>query len=178
MFSRISTRSVLLAAALPLAMATTAFAQTAQTAMPRLTAPVSLSGPRFGVTFLNQATLDTLAEHEVEVGPMITQFGWQFEKRAYGASEGLSVLNEWIFLLGGLDQGVALPSVTWMVGLRTKEGAEVGIGPNLTPLGFGLALAAGTTFRAGALNVPVNVAIVPSKAGVRVSVLTGFNTRR
>jgi hypothetical protein len=34
------------------------------------------------------------------------------------------------------------------------------------------------TFRAGALNVPVNLAVVPSKSGVRVSLLAGFNTRR
>lgn len=175
MFSRFASRSILLAAALTVTSATTALAQTA---VPHITGPVSLSGPRFGMTFLNQSTLDKLAEHNVEVGPMITQFGWQFEKRAYGGASGLTALNEWIVLVGGLDQGVALPSVTWMVGLRTKEGAELGIGPNVTPLGVGLALAAGTTFRAGALNVPVNIAVVPSKSGVRVSVLTGFNTRR
>lgn len=175
MFSRYSSRAVLLSVTVTLMLATPALAQTT---VPYPTGPVSLSGPRFGMTFLNQATLDELAEHEVIVGPMITQFGWQFEKRAYTGSSGLTALNEWIVLLGGLDQGAALPSVTWMVGLRTKEGAEIGIGPNVTPLGVGLAIAAGTTFRAGALNIPVNLAVVPSKSGVRVSVLTGFNTRR
>jgi hypothetical protein len=34
------------------------------------------------------------------------------------------------------------------------------------------------TFRAGAVNVPVNVAVVPSKAGTRVTVLTGFSLRQ
>jgi hypothetical protein len=48
----------------------------------------------------------------------------------------------------------------------------------VTPAGVALAAAAGVTFRSGALNVPVNLAIVPSKSGVRVSVLTGFNMRR
>jgi hypothetical protein len=38
-------------------------------------------------------------------------------------------------------------------------------------------MAAGVTFSRGALNVPVNVAVVPSRAGVRVSLLTGFNFR-
>ena len=33
-------------------------------------------------------------------------------------------------------------------------------------------------FRMGVLNVPVNVAVVPSKAGLRVSFLTGFALRR
>lgn len=65
-----------------------------------------------------------------------------------------------------------------MVGLRTRNGAEFGVGPNLTPAGAALAIAAGATFGAGALNVPVNVAVVPSKSGVRVSVLSGFSLRR
>jgi hypothetical protein len=30
------------------------------------------------------------------------------------------------------------------------------------------------TFRAGALNIPMNVAMVPSKDGVRMSVLSGI----
>jgi hypothetical protein len=73
---------------------------------------------------------------------------------------------------------VALPSVSWLVGLRTREGTEFGVGPNVTPAGVALALAAGVTLRAGVLNVPMNVAVVPSKAGTRVSFLTGFNMRR
>ena len=143
-----------------------------------LSQPISLSGPRFGVTFLGEGIIDKLVEHDITVDPVITQFGWQFEKRFYAGASGVSALNEWVLLVGGLEQGVALPSLTWMVGLRTKEGAEFGIGPNVTPLGVGLAIAAGTTFKAGVLNIPVNVAIVPSRSGVRVSMLTGFNTRR
>jgi hypothetical protein len=34
------------------------------------------------------------------------------------------------------------------------------------------------TFRTAAVNVPVNVAIVPSRSGTRVSVMTGFSLRR
>jgi hypothetical protein len=79
--------------------------------------------------------------------------------------------------LGGLDQSVAIPSLSWMVGLRTRDGAEFGIGPNITPGGVALAIAGGVTLRAGVLNVPVNMAIVPSKVGTRISVMTGFNMR-
>ena len=81
-------------------------------------------------------------------------------------------------LIGGLEQDLAIPSLTWLVGMRTAGGAEFGIGPNITPAGTALALAAGVTFRHGFVNVPVNVAIVRSKAATRVSVLTGFNIRR
>jgi hypothetical protein len=65
-----------------------------------------------------------------------------------------------------------------MVGVRTRDGAEFGIGPNITPLGTSLVLATGMTFRAGAFNIPVNIAVVPSKAGTRVSLLTGFSFRQ
>ena len=70
-----------------------------------------------------------------------------------------------MLLAGGLDQGVLLPSLNWLVGLRTREGAEFGIGPNITPVGVALAIAVGVTFRAGVLNIPMNFAVVPSKAG-------------
>jgi hypothetical protein len=140
---------------------------------------VSLAGPRFGVTMLTDRTLERLHEKGVDLtSTTISQFGWQFEKEMYSKSEGPTVLNEWVALLGGLDQGVAIPSLNWMVGLRTKEGAEFGIGPNITPGGVALALAAGVTFRAGIVNVPMNFAVVPSKYGTRVSVLTGFVLRR
>jgi hypothetical protein len=64
-----------------------------------------------------------------------------------------------------------------MVGVRTRDGAEFGIGPNITPAGTALVLATGMTFRTGVMSIPVNVAVVPSKSGTRVTVLTGFSLR-
>jgi len=144
---------------------------------PGFTKTVNLSGPRFGLTALSPGVVDELHKKQIDVTSNISQFGWQFEKQFYTRESGVAAVNEWVFLLGGLDQGVALPSLSWMVGLRTREGAEFGIGPNITPAGVALALAAGVTFRAGNLNVPMNVAVVPSKVGTRLSVLTGFNMR-
>jgi hypothetical protein len=114
----------------------------------------------------------------ISVAPMITQFGWQFEKQFYNGGNGVAALTEAVVLFGGMEQGLVLPSLSWLVGVRTHEGTEFGVGPNITPVGVALALAAGETFRAGVLNVPVNVAVVPSKSGVRVSMLTGFSLRR
>jgi hypothetical protein len=139
---------------------------------------VSLAGPRFGITMLTDDTVAKLHDRDLDVKNTISQFGWQFEHAFYNKQEGPTVLNEWVFLLGGLDQGVAIPSLNWLVGLRTKEGTEFGIGPNITPAGVALAVAAGVTLRAGVVNVPVTLAAVPSKYGVRVSVLTGFTLRR
>ena len=139
---------------------------------------VNLSGPRFGMTALGQGVVDELQRRSIAVGPNISQFGWQFEKEFYSKDSGLAAVNEWVFLAGGMEQGVVLPSLSWLVGLRTKEGAEFGVGPNVTPVGVSLVLAAGVTMRTGTFNVPVNVAVVPSGVGTRISVLTGFNMRR
>src|SRR5438093_3816754 len=137
-----------------------------------------LAGPRFGGTFLSPGVVDTLKKVDgISVAPMITQFGWQFEKQFYNGGHGPEALTEAVVLFGGLEQGLVLPSLSWLVGVRTPEGTEFGVGPNITPVGVALALAAGKTFRVGVLNVPVNVAFVPSKSGVRVSMLTGFSLR-
>ena len=138
----------------------------------------NLSGPRFGVTMLSEGTVEKLRDRYVNIQPVISQFGWQFEKQFYAKDSGVAVLNEWVLLFGGLDQGVALPSLNWLVGVRTANGTEFGVGPNVTATGISLAMAAGTTIRAGFLNVPLNVAVVPSRNGMRVSFLSGFSLRK
>jgi hypothetical protein len=149
-----------------------------QTNVPPVARTVNLSGPRFGVTSLSQGVIEKLeTEHSLEVSPLISQFGWQFEKQFYSKAGGITAVNEWIVLVGGLEQDVVIPSLSWIVGLRTPEGIEFGVGPNVTPAGTALVVAAGVTFRSGVLNVPVNFAVVPSAAGTRVSMLAGFNFR-
>jgi len=167
-------RHALSAAFVVLGFSAPAFCQVA----PPPARTISLAGPRFGVTSLSQGVVDALQQRNITVRPVITQFGWQAEKQFFTRDSGVSAVNEWVLLLGGLDQGVALPSLSWMVGLRTREGAEIGVGPNITAAGVALAMAGGVTFRAGALNVPMNFAVVPSKSGTRVSFLTGFTLRK
>jgi len=140
---------------------------------------VNLSGPRFGVTAISDGVInDLMARRGIQVPPMISQFGWQAERAFYRSDSGVAAVTEWVVLLGGLEHDLKIPSMTWLVGLRSANGAEFGIGPNFSPAGSALAIAAGVTFRYGYLNVPVNVAIVPSKHGTRISMLTGFNMRR
>jgi hypothetical protein len=150
----------------------------AQSFVPPPPKVIELSGPRFGLTSLSPGVIEKLAERDIAVRPMISQFGWQFERQFTSRGSGLTAVSEWVVLFGGLEQNVALPSLTWLVGLRNAQGAEFGIGPNITPAGTALALAAGVTFRVGSMNVPMNFAVVPSESGVRVSILTGFNFRR
>jgi hypothetical protein len=169
------------AAALTIVAAIVAVPAAAQTtditSPPPAVRSVSLSGPRIGFTSLSEGIVERLHERNIDVRSGISQFGWQFEKQFYSKAGGLAAVNEWVVLLGGLEQGHAIPSLTWMVGLRSSSGAEFGVGPNITPAGVALAVAAGVTFRSGALNVPVTFAVVPSRDGMRVSMLTGFNMR-
>jgi len=159
--------------------------------------PLSLSGPRVGVTVLSDSLVDKLEDEDIHISPVITQFGWQFEKQFSAGADGPTLVTEWVLLAGGLEQGVFLPSVSWLIGARMRSGLEFGVGPNLSVGGAALVATAGMTFRAGGLNVPVNLAVVPSevswvtyegppsfrsteieKRALRVSLLFGFNTRR
>jgi len=137
------------------------------------------TGPRFGMTWLSGDLVDSVkSRYGTDIKPVITQFGWQYERQFASLENGPVALNEFILLVGGLDQGTAIPSITWLVGIRTPGQFEFGVGPNATPAGVALAVSVGQTFRAGALSLPVNVAIVPSKFGVRSSIMTGFNVYR
>ncbi len=150
--------------------------------LPRIPDPVrssriELDGPRVGITALSSGVRARLAEQQIEVGGMISQFGWQFERQFMGAGEGVAPVTELVLLVGGLDQGVFLPSVSWIVGLRTTGGTEFGVGPNITPAGSALAIALGTTIRQPAITIPITLAVVPSRSGTRVSLLTGWTMR-
>ena len=139
---------------------------------------INLSGPRLGVTFLSNGIREKLRDDiNADVSSAITQFGWQKEKRFLSSPDGFTGVTEFVFLLGGMEQGVVLPSFNWLVGARTAKGIEFAIGPNITPAGLAMAVAGGVTFRTGNLNIPVNLALVPSKSGMRVSLLAGFNAR-
>jgi hypothetical protein len=68
------------------AASTPAWSQTVwRQANPRprgITDTVDMTGPRFGVTMLNQRSVDTLFEQTgITVQPRDSQFGWQFEHR-------------------------------------------------------------------------------------------------
>ena len=60
---------------------------------------------------------------------MITQFGWQVEKQFYNGGSGVAALTEAVVLVGGMEQGLVLPSLSWLVGVRTHAGTEFGVGP-------------------------------------------------
>jgi hypothetical protein len=163
--------------AVVVAMSRNASAQTIGAQEPPET--VSLSGPRIGITYLSPDVVSQIKEDfNKDLNPVISQFGWQFEKRFLTSPGGATAVTEWVFLFGGVDQGVLMPSASWLVGMRTISGIEFAAGPNVSPAGAGVALAAGVTMRVGNLNVPFNMAVVPSSKGPRFSFLVGFNAKR
>ena len=139
--------------------------------------PIRLDGPRIGFTILSANVLDKARESIPDLNPFLTQFGWQFESRLFRLPNGVSGLVELVPLVGGLEQGKFLPSVSGLLGMRGAKGFEFGIGPNLTPLGTNLVLAVGTSFRSNGINFPVNLAVVPGNGGTRISLMFGFNAR-
>lgn len=139
---------------------------------------IHLDGPRLGFTVLTGGVLDRAREKVADLNPFLTQFGWQFETRLFRLPNGVSAVAEFVPLVGGLEQGQFIPSMSGLLGVRGPHGFEFGLGPNLTPLGANIVLALGTSFRYNGINFPVNLAVVPGNGGARISLLFGFNSRK
>ncbi len=144
---------------------------------PKIVEPLELSGPRIGFTFIGAGSTADALKTEFNASPFITQFGWQFEKQYFALDNGTAGLVEFVGLIGGLEQGLFLPSANMLVGVRSSSGAEFAFGPNISISGAAFVLAVGHTYKSGSLNFPVNFAVVPSSKGVRFSLLFGFNAQ-
>ena len=136
-----------------------------------------LSGPRVGVTMITPGSLASLIRGDVpffsdevreewtgstgKYGAAISQYGWQWESR-FSDGGDITGIVEWVALIGGMEKGLFLPSVSSMVGVRTSSGIEFAVGPNLSLGGIAMVFGAGYNFKFGKLNVPVNITYVPS----------------
>ena len=152
-------------------------------------------GPRFGFTYITSGTQSSRLT-EMGKNPLITQFGWQFETRLFNVDKGPSGIIEFVPLIGGMEQGLFLPSANLLIGMRGSgtKSFEFAVGPNLSISGLGMVFAIGTNFRSGSVNFPVNLAYVPSvsskefnynsnsdvivQTGHRISLTIGFNLRK
>lgn len=137
------------------------------------------SGPRFGAVYLGGTLTDTAtARSKRSVRSVVTFFGWDYQHEIGRNPGGAQPVTDLLFGVGGLEQGVALPSASLVIGLRLPNELEFGVGPNVSGAGPALVLTAGMTHRMGTINVPIDVAVVPSSIGTRVSLTTGFNVAR
>ena len=198
---------------------------------------INNSGPRIGYAFLTGELKDFAERTEEQAGmdifPGVSMIGYQIEKQYIG-TENFSALGEVLFTVSGLEQGIAIPSITIMNGLRFgKAGWEFAFGPGFgfkrTSQGFfdtqGLygntgkyytvsefnrskfskdenheniepayditentdnkgekwkintrwVMAFGRTFRAGGLNIPVNIFYSSMKKSGMIGLSVGFN---
>jgi hypothetical protein len=136
-----------------------------------------LAGPRVGVSMVQAGSLASILRKDVPLfsddireewtgstgkyGAVMSQYGWQWESRFLDGGDVVGLV-EWIALVGGMEKGMFLPSVSSMVGLRTASGFEFAVGPNLSLGGIAMVIGIGKTLKFGKLNVPVNIAYVPS----------------
>ena len=157
-------------------------------------------GPRIGATYINNGTVRDYLDSENK-SPVITQFGWQFETRLFTAEDGTSALLEFVPLIGGFDQGLFLPSISILTGIRNatdaKMSIEFAIGPNFSITrnwenkvapSVGLVIAVGTNIKKSNINFPINLVFVPSvgerhdgkdyETGWKLSLIFGFNSRK
>ena len=158
-------RSVLTVCSLSILSGTSGFSQSSIT---------SLGGPRLGATLITGKMKDKL-KNDYNVFPVITQFGWQFEWRFFSIDDGPTGVVECVPLIGGVEQGKFLPSISALVGIRSAKGFEFGLGPNASVSGVGIVFATGVTIQKGKLNWPINFAVAPSSSGVKFTLLVGFN---
>lgn len=161
-----------------------------------------LDGPRFGLTVLTPGLLADIVNDDRELDSqepvsytqkqaLITQFGWQWETRLVEGGDYVGLI-EWVALAGGLERGTFVPSISSMIGMRKMSGLEVAVGPTFSFTGIGMVFAVGHTYKSGDLNIPINIAWVPSRtnhllgdpsdgnkdSGHGVSVMVGFNFGR
>jgi hypothetical protein len=144
--------------------------------------PLRLSGPRVGLTLApnigNTNFSSVYSDSSFSIDPFITQFGWQFEWKYFETVGGSAGLFEVIPMIGGLDQGLFLPSLNLITGFRSSEGFEVGAGPNLSILNSGFTAAIGYVIKSKHMNFPINFAVTKSKDQLRWTILFGFTKRR
>ena len=94
---------------------------------------LNLNGPRMGASYTIGDAAERLQASKSDGGyemfPVITQFGYQFETQ-YLSAGSFQALLEVIMLVGGLESGKFIPSISLLNGFRSSaSGWEFAFGP-------------------------------------------------
>ena len=179
---RIALSATTFAFALPVMLVASASLSTVATAqagpsvppvirMPR-TGP-AVSGPRLGMSWLGREERDSLAGHDVELGAETAQIGWEFEHSWTGRSTAPNV--RLTFLAGGLERGEFLPTVSALVGMRSRAGIGLAVGPQYTTETVGIEGVLEYVWRLEDRAIPVSVRYSGTANGPRLTFLLGFS---
>lgn len=93
-------------------------------------------GPRMGLTYFTGEAATLIGKPRKDGGfnamPLMFQFGYQFEKQ-YLNQGNFQALFEVVPMITGLDQGLFIPSLTLMNGMRNNQnGWEFAFGPSIS----------------------------------------------
>ena len=150
-----------------------------QESMMRQAKSIKLAGPRAGLTYIGGEMGKYMRDNDIF--PYISQVGWQFETRYFETTDGLQGLIETVILLGGFETDQPVLSLSLLVGFRTRDGFEAGVGPSLSTAGEGtrsFVFAVGHTYKNDNVYIPINFAIDPSAGAVKYTFLVGFILRK
>jgi len=143
----------------------------------------NMSGPRFGVTYIAG---DTELYRELKaqnVGRVVSQFGWHFERQIIPDGGGPQFVVQFVPMIAGVEYGKFVPGATVAMGIRMPRGWEFGMGPNIVATKndldkvkarTSLIVALGKSINYGDVSIPINFAISTSPDGNRYSVIFGY----
>ncbi len=133
-------------------------------------------GIRLGFGYFSPKFIKTLEDpNDREISPLVSQFGLQFEKTIFTEANRPLVVLQLIPMIAGLDQDVAITTVSGIIGIRTKKGLELGMGPTvLDSGGTSVAYTIGFTREYEGMDIPFTLMAIPSRDGLQTSLLTGF----
>ena len=105
-------------------------------------------GPRLGASYVfTDSVAYTEAVNEIypegEYYPFMTLFGISLEQRVLLGMTSSHFAFQEVIMVGGLEQSIALPSASFLIGYRDLSGFEVGAGPTISFSGLGVIVAAG-----------------------------------
>lgn len=153
-----------------LALAVSAFAIEPDTAAQ---APkVFHHGFRLGYAYLAHA-------EDYGVRPDLFVFGYELNEKIIGG-QWLDVILVENVMLAGVNQGLAVPSANFLVGVELADCVQVGTGMNLSPIDMETSplkqiIAVGYMPKVGRIQVPVHVSFIPDDDHWRIAATTGVN---
>ena len=149
-------------------------------------------GPRIGVTGVISKpsdfddVIEELFPKSRKYFPVYSEIGLAVEQRIRIEGKGYQLFLQERILVGGLDQTVALPSLSLLLGVSTPFGLEIGLGPDfsLESKSDGAVISpamvyalAWTFFISEGVKIPVvfSAVPIPPEGKPRLSVLTGLD---
>ncbi len=139
---------------------------------------VILSGDTFN------SNMQSLYPADKTYCPIFTEMGVQADEIVPLGNSKSSLAFHEIFLLGGLDQGMPMPTLDILFGYYSAAGFEIGLGPHFAvmapdgtvKLSASVAYSIGWSVHLGGILMPIKLAFIPlpSYVNPQFSLLFGF----